>query len=80
SFGVQTSSEGHEDLVDLDPSYIYPVLLRATDGKKFKVSTLVEDGELEGFFQKYAEVCKLGMKSLKKKERKKTKAKGKKKS
>jgi signal recognition particle subunit SRP14 len=45
---------------------------------KVKFSTVVEQDELEGFFVKYAEVCKGGMSGLRKRERKKRAKKGKK--
>jgi signal recognition particle subunit SRP14 len=66
------------------------VLVRATDGKsqgkdrtknrqKVKLSTVVQPDDIEAFFARYAEVCKAGMQSLKKRDRskrKKTKKKG----
>lgn len=66
--------------------------MRATDGKsqskdrkknkdKIKLSTIVQPDDLEAFFTRYAEVCKAGMQSLKKRDRskrKKVKGKGKK--
>ena len=47
---------------------------------KVKLSTIVEQKDLEQFFLRYAEVCKGGMTALKKKEKekKRKKAKGKK--
>lgn len=69
---------------DLHPSKPLPILIRATDGKskgnkkgteKVKLSTVVEADGLEAFFSKYAEVCKLGMSGLKKRDRSKMKAK-----
>ncbi|CZT14517.1 uncharacterized protein RCC_00494 [Ramularia collo-cygni] len=76
-------------LADLNPASPLPILIRATDGKsqsqdrkekkkKVKISTVVQPEELDGFYQKYAEVCKAGMQSLKKRDRSKRK-KGKKK-
>jgi signal recognition particle subunit SRP14 len=53
----------------------FPLLLRATDGDKFKISTIVSQDGLEEFFSKYGEVCKGGMQGLKKRDRKKEKAK-----
>jgi signal recognition particle subunit SRP14 len=64
--------------------------VRATDGKsqakdrtknrqKVKLSTVVQPDDIEAFFGRYAEVCKAGMQSLKKRDRskrKKTKKKG----
>jgi signal recognition particle subunit SRP14 len=56
------------------------LLIRATDGKKksdggIKISTLVESDALPPFFEKYAEVAKGGMTTLKKRDRKARKAK-----
>lgn len=66
--------------------------MRATDGKstkkdkktknkdKVKLSTVVQPDDIETFFAKYADVCKAGMQSLKKRDRsKRKKDKGKKK-
>ncbi|OAX80710.1 hypothetical protein ACJ72_04949 [Emergomyces africanus] len=60
-----------------------PVLVRATNGKhkdaKSKVSTVVQPDDIEGFFVRYAEVCKMGMVGMKKRDRsgrKKGKGKG----
>ena len=70
-----------------------PILIRATNGKpreqrkkgggepKVKISTVVQPDEIEGFFAKYADICKAGMSGLKKRDRtrrKKDKAKKKK--
>lgn len=44
---------------------------------KVKISTVVAPEELEGFYGRYAEVCKAGMTGLKKRDRKRGKAKGK---
>ncbi|KAI9822134.1 MAG: hypothetical protein M1832_003137 [Thelocarpon impressellum] len=61
------------------------ILIRATNGKskarradKIKLSTVVAASALDGFFARYAEVCKAGMGALKKRDRsgrKKAKAK-----
>ncbi|GAQ39306.1 hypothetical protein AtubIFM56815_007722 [Aspergillus tubingensis] len=45
---------------------------------KVKISTVVSPDDLEAFYARYAEVCKAGMTGLKKRDRKKGKAKGKK--
>ncbi|KAG4305520.1 hypothetical protein PORY_001076 [Pneumocystis oryctolagi] len=59
-----------------DISYsTYKLLFRATDGKKIKISTLVDSSFLTPFFSKYTEICKSGMTRLKKRDRKKQKAK-----
>ncbi|KAF8866066.1 signal recognition particle 14kD protein [Acephala macrosclerotiorum] len=59
-----------------------PIIIRATNGKskekrdkKIKLSTIVEVDALESFYSKYAEVCKLGMSGLKKRDRSKNKEK-----
>lgn len=60
--------------------------MRATDGKgkrgktaKVKISTIVKPEDMESFFVRYAEVCKVGMiVGLKKRDRKARKAKKKK--
>ena len=64
------------------PSKPIPILIRATDGKskkerdnKIKLSTIVQPDALEAFFLRYAEVCKLGMSGLKKRNRSKAKEK-----
>jgi hypothetical protein len=49
--------------------------VRASDGNKLKISTIVTLDGLEDFFGKYGEVCKNGMQGLKKRGRKKEKAK-----
>lgn len=68
-----------------DPARL-PVLIRATNGKggkskneKIKLSTVVETGDLEAFYGRYAELCKGGMAALKPRDRTKRKAKAKKK-
>ncbi|ODM16417.1 hypothetical protein SI65_07924 [Aspergillus cristatus] len=48
-----------------------------TKASKVKISTVVAPEELEGFYGRYAEVCKAGMTGLKKRDRKRGKAKGK---
>lgn len=66
--------------------------MRASDGKstksdkktknkdKVKLSTIVQPHDIEGFFARYADVCKAGMQSLKKRDRsRRKKDKGKKK-
>ena len=70
---------------DLKPNSPLPILIRATNGKskehradKIKLSTIVQADQLEGFFVRYAEVCKGGMQGLKKRDRSKNKAKAKK--
>jgi signal recognition particle subunit SRP14 len=67
---------------DLHPSKPLPIIIRATNGKskekrskKVKLSTIVESDALESFFVRYAEICKLGMSGLKKRDRSKAKEK-----
>ncbi|KFY01569.1 hypothetical protein O988_02679 [Pseudogymnoascus sp. VKM F-3808] len=62
---------------DLEPTQPLSLLIRATDGKhksKVRLSTIVTADTLEGFFSRYAEVCKAGMSGLKKRDRSKAKA------
>jgi signal recognition particle subunit SRP14 len=70
---------------DLNPSKPLPIIVRATNGKgkkekakKLKLSTVVQPGDLEGFFAKYQDVCKAGMSRLKPRDRSKKKGKAKK--
>jgi signal recognition particle subunit SRP14 len=71
---------------DLHPPRPLPILIRATDGKgrdkrkdRVKLSTVVEAEALAAFFDRYADVCKAGMTTLKPRDRSKRKTKGKKK-
>lgn len=84
SYGEDTDVEAasSEPFPDLHPSKPLPVIIRATNGKskekikqKVKLSTIVEIDALDAFFMKYAEVCKLGMSGLKKRDRSKAKEK-----
>ncbi|KAI0381057.1 signal recognition particle 14kD protein [Hypomontagnella monticulosa] len=70
---------------DLHPPRPMPVLIRATNAKgkerrkdKIKLSTVVEPDSLPAFFERYAEVCKSGMTTLKPRDRSKRKGKAKK--
>ncbi|KAI1295022.1 signal recognition particle 14kD protein [Xylaria venustula] len=72
----------------IEPPRPLPVLIRATNAKgkedrnakkKIKLSTVVDPDALPAFFERYAEVCKLGMTSLKPRDRSKRKGKAKKK-
>ncbi|KAI1656138.1 signal recognition particle 14kD protein [Daldinia decipiens] len=72
-------------LPDLHPPQPMPVLIRATNAKgkkrredKIKLSTVVEPDALPAFFDRYAEVCKAGMATLKPRDRSKRKGKAKK--
>ncbi|KAI9676956.1 MAG: hypothetical protein M1817_006795 [Caeruleum heppii] len=77
-----------DPLADLNAATPLPLLIRATNGsskehrqKRIKLSTVVEADALEGFYGRYAELWKVGMQGLKKRDRsgrKKAKAKKKK--
>lgn len=73
-----------DPLWDIHPPNPLPIIIRATDGKtqsedrkknkdKVKLSTLVQPDDIEPFYARYAEVCKAGMQSLKKRDRSKRK-------
>ena len=64
-----------DDFSDTTTSETFPLLVRASDGGKLKISTTVTEEGLDEFFAKYAEVCKNEMQGLKKRDRKKEKAK-----
>lgn len=78
-----------DPLWDTHPPNPLPLIVRASDGNtqskdrkknkdKAKLSTIVQPDDLDAFFVRYAEVCKAGMQSLKKRDRsKRKKAKGK---
>ncbi|CAJ2508785.1 Uu.00g138110.m01.CDS01 [Anthostomella pinea] len=65
-------------LPDLHPPQPMPILIRATNAKgkekrrakeKVKLSTVVDADNLPAFFERYAEVCKVGMNTLKPRDR-----------
>lgn len=74
-----------DPLWDLHPPNPLPLIVRATDGEttksdkktknpdKVKLSTIVQPDDIDAFFTRYAEVCKAGMQSLKKRDRSKRK-------
>ncbi|KAK5137964.1 hypothetical protein LTR08_005761 [Meristemomyces frigidus] len=73
-----------DPLWDLHPPNPLPLIMRATDGKsqsrdrtknteKIKISTIVQPDDVETFYTRYADVCKAGMQSLKKRDRSKRK-------
>ncbi|KAF2101947.1 signal recognition particle, SRP9/SRP14 subunit [Rhizodiscina lignyota] len=69
-----------DPLRDLHPESPLPVIIRASNGKwkdekasKIKLSTIVQPDALEGFYIRYADVCKGGMQALKKRDRSKRK-------
>ncbi|OTA95952.1 hypothetical protein M434DRAFT_393245 [Hypoxylon sp. CO27-5] len=71
---------------DLHPPKPMPVIIKATNARskerrqdKVKLRTVVEPDSLPAFFEKYADVCKSGMTTLKPRDRSKRKGKAKKK-
>lgn len=74
-----------DPLWDLHPPNPLPLIVRATDGQstrkdkktknkdKIKLSTIVQPDDIDTFFSRYADVCKAGMQSLKKRDRSKRK-------
>ena len=74
-----------DPLWDINPPKPLPIIVRATDGEttkkdmktknkdKIKISTIVQPNDVEAFFARYADVCKAGMQSLKKRDRSKRK-------
>ncbi|SMQ51756.1 unnamed protein product [Zymoseptoria tritici ST99CH_3D7] len=78
-----TGKVADDPLWDTHPPNPLPIIVRATDGNsqskdrkkkdKVKLSTIVQPDDLETFFARYAEVCKTGMQSLKKRDRSKRK-------
>lgn len=86
SSASSTTAKVQDDpLWDLHPPNPLPLIIRASDGKtrdkddhtkkikKTKISTIVQPDDIEAFFARYAEVCKAGMQSLKKRDRTKRK-------
>ncbi|MCJ1485138.1 hypothetical protein MMC06_005311 [Schaereria dolodes] len=79
------TKELDDPFADLHPASPLPIIVRATNGKskekrsdKIKLSTVVEPDALEGFYTRYAEICRSGMQGLRKRDRsgrKKAKAK-----
>lgn len=70
---------------DTSPVDPLPILIRATNGKskdrktkRVKLSTVVNPDALSSFFERYADVCKAGMTTLKPRDRSKRKGKAKK--
>lgn len=72
-----------DPLWDLNPPNPLPIVVRATDGNsqtkdrkksnKVKLSTIVQPDDLDAFYTRYADMCKAGMQSLKKRDRSKRK-------
>ena len=66
--------------LELDRAQPLPIVMRATNGKgkasrgdRIKIRTLVQPAELDGFFTRYAEVCKARMQGLKRRDKSKKK-------
>jgi signal recognition particle subunit SRP14 len=74
---VNVQSEDQEGyFADLRHNTPQSILVRATNGasrdqtkNKVKLSTVIEPDQLEKFYVRYGEVCKLGMQGLKKRDR-----------
>ena len=73
-------AEKYEATADVADSGPFPVIMRATNGKgkakrseKIKIKTIVQPGEMDGFFSRYAELCKANMQGLKKRDKSKKK-------
>ncbi|KAK7700471.1 hypothetical protein SLS64_010865 [Diaporthe eres] len=85
---VPTAGDPLADLKDPEDGASFPVIVRATNGKsgddrkagrRVKLATVVQSGDLDAFYARYAEICKAGMLALKPRVRTKRKAKSKKK-
>ncbi|KAK4464232.1 signal recognition particle, SRP9/SRP14 subunit [Cladorrhinum samala] len=79
-------SESNDTFPDLNLASPLPLIIHATNakskedrkaGKKIRLSTVVNPDDLEGFYSRYAEVCRAGMAGLKPRDRTKRKAKAK---
>jgi signal recognition particle subunit SRP14 len=73
-------SDAQDPLADLKPSPPTSIIVRATNGKgkeklpnKLKLSTVVHPDAIDGFYVRYADICKGGMQALKKRDRSKRK-------
>ncbi|GAB7352259.1 hypothetical protein MBLNU459_g2724t1 [Dothideomycetes sp. NU459] len=83
SHDTDAAPSAGDALADLDPAKPLPIIVRATDGNsqsedrkkaaKVKLSTVVQPDDMEAFYTTYADVCKLGMQALKKRDRSKRK-------
>ncbi|CBY02176.1 hypothetical protein IAQ61_006765 [Plenodomus lingam] len=75
-----------DPLWDTHPEQPLPILIRASnngsdrkkgtdrkDIEKIKLSTVVKPDDLDSFYARYAEACKIGMSGLKKRDKKKAK-------
>ncbi|KAK4452073.1 signal recognition particle, SRP9/SRP14 subunit [Podospora aff. communis PSN243] len=86
AYDAETPAKTTDFPLPAQPSQPLPILIRVRNNKgkeerteKIKLSTLVQPGELDAFYGRYAEVCKTGMGLLKPRDRTKRKAKAKKK-
>nr|CAD60734.1 unnamed protein product [Podospora anserina] len=78
------SEQEHEETLTTTPLPQAPILIRASnskskearnEGKKVKLSTIIQPDDLDSFYARYADVCKAGMSGLKPRDRTKRKAK-----
>ncbi|KAK4653178.1 hypothetical protein QC762_505790 [Podospora pseudocomata] len=78
------SEQEHEETLTTTTLPQAPILIRASnskpkearnEGKKVKLSTIVQPDDLDSFYARYADVCKAGMSGLKPRDRTKRKAK-----
>ncbi len=76
------AKSAEDELWDMHLEEPLPILIRASDGKdkearkedrKTRLSTVVQPDGIEAFYTRYAEVCKVGMSGLKKRDRTKRK-------
>lgn len=72
----EAAKVAHDPLWDTHPPNPLPIIVRATNGKskpnranKVKLSTIVQPDALEGFYARYADICKAGMTALKPRDR-----------
>jgi signal recognition particle subunit SRP14 len=82
----QKTEDPADALSDLHPRDPMPIIIKASNGKskrnrseKVKISTIVQPKDLDGFYVRYADICKSGMAALKPRDRSKKKAKARKK-
>ena len=75
-------SGGLPSFTDQKPGSPVPVIFRANNGKskpnraeKIKIATVVQPDDLASFYARYAEVCRVGMDALKKRDRSRLKKK-----
>jgi hypothetical protein len=79
---LPTESGALPSFADQNPGFPVPIIFRASNGKgkkkrddKVKISTVVQPDDLALFYERYAEVCRTGMDSLKKRDRSRLKKK-----